>query len=83
MHAVFISLFVIEVGNIPFSQLKTEVLNETAITFFKSKGGIREDCAVKQKNVLQNKVQLFDDKTNLSFLCLGTSKISSLGEFDE
>ena len=41
-----ISLFEIEVENIHFSQLKTKVLNDSAIFLFKSRGGIRKDITV-------------------------------------
>ena len=53
------------------------------LTYFKSIGGIRKDCGIEQKNVLKNKVQLFEDKQIFLFFAWGQEKILSLGEFDE
>ena len=43
-----------------------------------------KDCGMNQKNVLKTFLSLFiKGQTILSLLCLRTSKILSLGEFDE
>ena len=49
------------------------------LLFFKSKGGIKEICAVKEKNVLQNKVQLFQDKQIFLFFSWGQANFYVLG----
>ena len=57
-------------------KLKFEI---TMISFNSRVGELYDtDCGTKQKNVL-----LFEDKIFFLFLCLRTSKILSLGEFDE
>ena len=51
-----------EVETIPFLSWKLKFEIVLQLTYFKSIGGIRKDCGIEQKNVLKNKVQLFEDK---------------------
>ena len=70
--------FVIEVYHALFlhQKLKFEI---TVISFnSRLEGRNDKDYGMNQKNV-----PLFEDKQNFLFLCLGTSKILSLGEFGE
>ena len=70
--------FVIEVYHALFlhQKLKFEI---TVISFnSRLEGWNDKNCKTEQKNVL-----LFEDKQIFLFLCLRTSKILSLGEFDE
>ena len=76
--------FVIEVYHALFLHLKLKF--EITVISFNSrlKGWKDKDCGTNQKNVLKNFFRyLFEDKQFFLFLCLGTNKILSLGEFDE
>ena len=44
------------------------------LTYFKSIGGIKKDCNIQKKNVLKNKVQLFEDKQIFLFFAWGQAK---------
>ena len=70
--------FVIEVYHALFLHQKLKF--EITVISFNSRLEERndKDYGMNQKNVI-----LFEDKQNFLFLCLRTSKILSLGEFDE
>ena len=64
------------------SKMKFEVIVVSLNS--RTEGWNGKECGTNQKNVLKNFLSLFVlGQTILSFLCLGTSKILSLGEFDE
>ena len=72
----------IELKFFPKFELKTKFETMLQLTSFNSGGCFKKDCSRKQKNVPKNKVDCL--RTNkFSFLCLGTSKTLSFGEFDE
>ena len=80
----FLRNFVIEVHHALFlhQKLKFEIIVVSLNS--RSERWNEKDCGMNQKNVLKNFLSLFvRGQTFLSFLCLGTSKILSLGEFDE
>ena len=62
--------------NFPFFLFKNKIKFEIMLdlTYFKSIGGIMKYCGIEQKNVLKNKVQLFEDKQIFLFFAWGQAK---------